>query len=96
VTTLAPRIRLARTGAKGQPSYRVVVADSRFPRNGRFIEILGNYNPRTEPVTINVNHEKAREWLKKGALPTESAKSVLVRAGVIEPSTDTSGGVDSE
>ena len=80
---MAPRIRLARTGAKGQPSYRIVVADSRFPRNGRFIEILGHYNPRTEPVTIEVNHEKTQEWLNRGALPTESAKSVLVRAGII-------------
>jgi small subunit ribosomal protein S16 len=61
VTTLAPRIRLARTGAKGQPSYRIVVADSRFPRNGRFIEILGHYNPRTNPVTIEVDREKTPE-----------------------------------
>ena len=92
---MAPRIRLAKTGAKGQPSYRIVVADSRCPRNGRFIEILGNYNPRTEPTTIEVDHDKAREWLNKGALPTESAKSVLIRAGVIEQSTEASGGVDA-
>jgi len=91
---LAPRIRLARTGAKGQPSYRIVVADSRSPRNGRFIEILGHYNPRTQPATIEVDSEKAQEWLNKGALPTESAESVLVRAGVINRTTRASGGVD--
>jgi small subunit ribosomal protein S16 len=95
VTTLAPRIRLARTGAKGQPSYRIVVADSRSPRNGRFIEILGHYNPRTKPATIEVNREKTEEWLNRGALPTESAKSVLVRAGVIDQTTEASGGVDA-
>ena len=91
---MAPRIRLARTGAKGQPSYRIVVADSRSPRNGRFIEILGHYNPRTQPATIEVDSEKAQEWLNKGALPTESAESVLVRAGVINRTTRASRGVD--
>ncbi|NLB73611.1 MAG: 30S ribosomal protein S16 [Firmicutes bacterium] len=91
---MAPRIRLARTGAKGQPSYRVVVADSRSPRNGRFIEILGHYNPRTKPATIEVDREKTEEWLNRGALPTESARSVLVRAGVIDQTTEASGGVD--
>jgi small subunit ribosomal protein S16 len=95
VTTLAPRIRLARTGAKGQPSYRIVVADSRFPRNGRFIEILGHYNPRTNPVTIEVDREKTQEWLDRGVLPTESAESVLVRAGIINQTTEASGGVDA-
>jgi len=95
VTTLAPRIRLARTGAKGQPSYRIVVADSRSPRNGRFIEILGHYNPRTQPATIEVDREKTQAWLDRGALPTESAKSVLVRAGLIKETTEASGGVDA-
>lgn len=95
MTTLAPRIRLARTGAKGQPSYRIVVADSRSPRNGRFIEILGYYNPRTQPVTIEVDREKTQTWLDRGALPTESAKSVLVRAGVMQETTEVSGGVDA-
>jgi small subunit ribosomal protein S16 len=96
VTTLAPRIRLARTGAKGQPSYRIVVADSRSPRNGRFIEILGHYNPRTQPATIEVDREKAQEWLNRGALPTESAESVLIRAGVIQETTEATGGVDAK
>ncbi len=96
MTTLAPRIRLARTGAKGQPSYRIVVADSRSPRNGRFIEILGHYNPRTQPATIEVDREKAQEWLNRGALPTESAESVLIRAGVIQETTEATGGVDAK
>ncbi|NLJ60715.1 MAG: 30S ribosomal protein S16 [Firmicutes bacterium] len=93
---MAPRIRLARTGAKGQPSYRIVVADSRSPRNGRFIEILGHYNPRTQPATIEVDREKAQEWLNRGALPTESAESVLIRAGVIQETTEATGGVDAK
>jgi small subunit ribosomal protein S16 len=92
VTTLAPRIRLARTGAKRQPSYRIVVSDSRSPRDGRFIEILGYYNPRANPATIVVDREKTQEWLSKGALPTESAESVLARAGIIEETTETSKG----
>ncbi|MDI7246333.1 MAG: 30S ribosomal protein S16 [Bacillota bacterium] len=79
---MAVRIRLLRTGAKKQASYRIVVADSRYPRDGRFIEILGHYNPRTSPETLEVDREKAAEWLKKGALPTDSAKSLLARAGV--------------
>lgn len=79
---MAVRIRLARTGAKKQPSYRIVVADSRYPRDGRFIEILGHYDPRTEPETLVVDRDKALEWLNKGALPTESAKTILARAGV--------------
>ncbi|MFZ5924959.1 MAG: 30S ribosomal protein S16 [Bacillota bacterium] len=79
---MAVRIRLARTGAKKQPSYRIVVADSRYPRDGRFIEIIGHYNPRTEPETLAVDREKALDWLNKGALPTESAKALLARAGV--------------
>ncbi|MBC7083137.1 MAG: 30S ribosomal protein S16 [Firmicutes bacterium] len=79
---MAVRIRLARTGAKKQASYRIVVADSRCPRDGRFIEILGHYNPRTNPETLQVDREKATEWLKKGALPTDSAKALLARAGV--------------
>ena len=93
---MAPRIRLARTGAKGQPSYRIVVADSRSPRNGRFIEILGHYNPRTKPATIGVDKEKAEKWLKRGVLPTESARSVLERAGVIDRPTEISKGVDAK
>lgn len=76
------RIRLRRTGAKKQPSYRVVVADIRSPRDGRFIENLGHYNPRTEPPTIVVNAERALYWLQQGALPSDTVKSLLVKTGV--------------
>ena len=78
------RIRLRRVGAKGQPSYRVVVADARSPRNGRFIEIIGHYNPRVEPSEIVINKEKALEWIAKGAQPSESVVSLLWRAGIVE------------
>ncbi|HHY32010.1 MAG TPA: 30S ribosomal protein S16 [Firmicutes bacterium] len=88
---MAVRIRLMRTGAKKQASYRIVVADSRYPRDGRFIEILGYYNPRTNPETIHIDREKASEWLKKGALPTDSAKALLARAGVAVAGQTASG-----
>jgi small subunit ribosomal protein S16 len=81
---LSVRIRLRRVGAKKQPSYRVVVADSRAPRDGRFIEVIGFYNPRTKPTTITINEEKARKWLSQGALPTESVASLLYRAGIVD------------
>jgi len=81
---LAVKIRLRRVGAKKQPSYRVVVADSRSPRDGRFIEVIGFYNPRTKPTTIQINEEKARKWLGNGALPTESVASLLFRAGIAD------------
>jgi small subunit ribosomal protein S16 len=80
------RIRLRRMGAKGQPSYRVVIADSRSPRDGRFIEIIGHYNPRMEPSEIVINKEKALAWIAKGAQPSESVYSLLARAGIIERS----------
>ena len=64
---MAVRIRLRRTGTNKKPAYRVVVADSRAPRDGRFIEIIGHYNPLTEPSTIHIDQDKASEWLKKGA-----------------------------
>jgi len=81
---LAVKIRLRRVGAKKQPSYRVVVADSRSPRDGRFIEVIGHYNPRTKPTTIVIDADKARKWLGNGALPTESVASLLYRAGIID------------
>ena len=71
-------------GAKKAPFYRVVVADSRYPRDGRFIEEIGYYNPLTNPADIKIDTEKAKAWLEKGALPTETAKSVLKKAGVTE------------
>lgn len=80
---MAVKIRLARVGGKKNPHYRVVVADSRAPRDGRFIEILGRYNPQTDPSFIEIDNEKASDWLNKGAQPTEQAKKLLKIAGVI-------------
>ncbi|HBY92526.1 MAG TPA: 30S ribosomal protein S16 [Chloroflexi bacterium] len=78
------RIRLRRVGAKGQPSYRIVVADQRSPRDGRFIEILGHYNPRTEPETVAVDADRAAYWLDKGAQPSEAVERLLKKAGAYE------------
>ncbi|MGH7736937.1 MAG: 30S ribosomal protein S16 [Candidatus Tyrphobacter sp.] len=78
------KIRLRRMGAKKQPTYRFVVTDSRAPRDGRFIEILGHYNPRTEPKTLVVDETKAREWLAKGAQPTPTVRRLLAERGVME------------
>ncbi len=78
------RIRLRRQGARNQPSYRIVVADSRFPRDGRFIEIIGFYNPRTEPPTMRVNEERARYWLSQGAQPSEAVARILRKVGVLK------------
>ncbi len=77
------KIRLKRTGKKKTPSYRVVVADSRSPRDGRIIENLGWYNPLTDPSTIQINEEKVLGWLRNGAQPTDSVESLLKRTGVI-------------
>jgi small subunit ribosomal protein S16 len=78
------KIRLRRMGAKKQPTYRFVVADSHAPRDGRFIEILGHYNPRTEPKTLVVDEAKAKEWLAKGAQPTPTVRRLLAERGVME------------
>ncbi len=78
------KIRLMRMGMKGAPSYRVVVADARSPRDGRIVENIGWYNPLTDPSTITINAERANHWLSVGAQPTESAHSLLERAGIIE------------
>ena len=81
---MAVKIRLKRMGAKKAPSYRGVVADSRYPRDGRFIEELGHYNPTTNPVEIKIDVEKAQAWIKNGAQPTETVKSLLKKAGMTE------------
>ena len=81
---MAVKIRLKRMGAKEAPFYRVVVADSRYPRDGRFIEELGHYNPTTNPVEIKIDVEKAQAWIKNGAQPTETVKSLLKKAGMTE------------
>lgn len=76
------KIRLARIGKRKQPHYRVVVADSRTPRNGRHVDLLGHYNPRTEPSTVEIDTERANEWLQKGAQPTERVRKLLAIAGL--------------
>ncbi|NMB17436.1 MAG: 30S ribosomal protein S16 [Firmicutes bacterium] len=81
---MAVRIRLRRMGAKKQPFYRLVVADSRSPRDGRFIESLGYYNPISEPVEIQVDEDKALDWLRKGAQPSDSARRLLKQVGVMD------------
>ena len=80
---MAVRIRLRRMGAKKVPFYRLVVADSRSPRDGRFIEEIGYYDPTKNPSIININQERALYWLKNGAQPSETAKSLLNKAGII-------------
>lgn len=77
------KIRLRRVGAKNQPSYRLVVADSRAPRDGAFIETVGFYNPRTEPETLQINEERVLYWLSVGAQPSESAARLLERTGIL-------------
>ena len=74
---MAVKLRLTRVGSKKNPIYRVVVADSRSPRDGKFIEIVGRYNPQTDPSTIELNEDKVRDWLSKGAQPTESVRKLL-------------------
>jgi small subunit ribosomal protein S16 len=81
---LAVKIRLRRMGSHKRPSYRLVVADSRSPRDGRFIDLLGFYNPLTDPATIKVDEDKAKLWLSRGAQPTESAASILKREGILD------------
>ena len=78
------KIRLRRMGAKKAPFYRIVVADSRYPRDGRFIEELGYYDPMTEPATVKVDGDKVKEWMANGAQPTDTVKSLLKKNGVIE------------
>ena len=77
------KIRLRRMGAKKAPFYRVVVADSRSPRDGRCIEEIGTYNPLTEPATVNIDDENAQAWIKNGAQPTDTVRSLLKNAGVL-------------
>ena len=77
------KIRLRRMGAKKAPFYRIVVADSRYPRDGRFIEEIGTYDPRQDPASIQVDAERAQSWIKTGAQPTETVRALLKKAGAI-------------
>lgn len=81
---MAVKIRLRRMGAKKSPFYRIVVADSRSPRDGRFIEEIGYYNPMQEPSVVKVDAEKAKKWISNGAQPTETVKSLFKKHGVID------------
>ena len=77
------KIRLTRTGAKKAPTYRIVVADSRYPRDGRFIEEVGTYDPTKEPSAISVDTEKVKKWLSTGAQPTDTVKTILKKEGIL-------------
>ncbi|MBP3939421.1 MAG: 30S ribosomal protein S16 [Clostridia bacterium] len=78
------KIRLRRMGAKRAPFYRVVVADSKYPRDGRFIEEIGTYNPMTDPAEVNIDAEKAAKWLANGAQPTDTVKDLFKKNGIIK------------
>jgi small subunit ribosomal protein S16 len=80
---MATRIRLRRIGRKGLPLYRIVVTDRESPRDGRFIETIGSYNPKLETDKITVDAEKAKQWIAKGATPSDTVRSLLVKAGVL-------------
>ncbi|MDR3313097.1 MAG: 30S ribosomal protein S16 [Oscillospiraceae bacterium] len=80
---MAVKIRLRRMGAKKAPFYRIVVADSRYPRDGRFIEELGYYNPLLNPAEVKLDGEKARQWIKNGAQPTDTVRAILKKQGVL-------------
>ncbi|MFI3207368.1 MAG: 30S ribosomal protein S16 [Clostridia bacterium] len=78
------KIRLKRLGSKRNPFYRIVVADSRYPRDGRFIEEIGYYNPMVEPSLVKIDADKAKDWMSKGAQPTDTVKALMKRNGVID------------
>ena len=81
---MAVKIRLRRMGAKKAPFYRVIVADSRDPRDGKFVEEIGYYNPLTDPAEIKIDAEKADKWLKSGAQPTDTVKALLKKSGIVK------------
>ncbi len=85
------KIRLRRMGKKNRPFYRVVVADSRSPRDGKFIDIIGHYNPLTDPATVSIDGEKALKWLSYGAQPTDTVRSLLGKLGIMDKVKPTSG-----
>ena len=80
---MAVKMRLRRMGAKKAPFYRVVVADSRYPRDGRFIDEIGTYNPLTDPATVEIDADKAKKWIANGAQPTDTVKALLKKNGVL-------------
>lgn len=82
---MSVKIRLARMGAKKRPFYRIVITNSTSPRDGKYIEIVGTYNPHTDPAEIKLDEGKIKEWIKKGAKPTQTVKSILKKGGIIAP-----------
>ena len=88
---MAVKLRLRRAGAKHQPRYRIVAADSRSPRDGRFLEIIGHYNPARQPHEVQINAELAQKWLSRGAQPTETVRALLVQQGILAPTARTPG-----
>lgn len=90
------RIRLRRVGAKRQPSFRIIAADKEAPRDGRFLEILGFYNPRTEPATIQLKEDRIYDWMQKGAQPSDSAMRVFKAAGLMDRFARLQGGESLE
>jgi small subunit ribosomal protein S16 len=85
------KIRLRRMGRRNRPFYRVVVTDSRSPRDGKFIEVIGHYNPLTDPATVTIDEEKALKWLRYGAQPTDTVRSLLRKLGIMDKVKPTSG-----
>ena len=85
---MAVKIRLTRMGAKKKPVYRIVASDSRRPRDGQYIELVGTYNPLTNPATVNINEEVALKWLNDGAEPTDTVRNLLSKAGVMQKFAD--------
>ena len=81
---MAVKLRLKRMGSKGKPFYRIVAADSRFPRDGRFIETIGTYNPTTNPASVSVDEKLAMKWLKNGAQPSDTVRNLLSKQGVMK------------
>jgi small subunit ribosomal protein S16 len=85
------KIRLRRMGRRNRPFYRVVVADSRSPRDGKFVEVIGHYNPLTDPAAVTIDEEKALKWLRSGAQPTDTVRSLLNKLGIMDKVKPTSG-----
>ena len=81
---MAVKIRLTRMGAKKKPMYRIVASDSRSPRDGKYIELIGTYNPKTNPADVKIDKEVAKKWLSNGAVPTDTARNLLSKAGVMK------------
>ena len=89
---MAVKLRLLRMGAKKAPFYRIVAADSRAPRDGRFIELLGTYDPRTNPAKVTINEEEVLQWLNNGAQPSDTVKNLLSKEGIIKKFADSKSG----